>query len=401
MSFIRVASCDGAGRRAWSLSLFVAAASILMLANAAWADELPDPEALGPYPVGVTTTQLDDHGRTDPETGGPRTLLTEIWYPAVDAAREMPKNRFSEFILRGAGEGFIEAAEAQAGLGGYREGFSLEAFDKVFENIAVRDAPIRDGKFPLIIFSHGSGGTRFGYIYFVEFMASHGYVVMSADHTGNSRFTFGDGKVILRGGARAASSARDRPADVSFLIDTMTKMNAGGDSRFAGRVDMDRVGCSGMSFGGSTTMRVLNSDPRVKAGIMLAPGGSGGERTNESTPIMMMIGTEDGTVRERGNSASRQYYENSKGPRYLVEIKDAGHFTFTSVDQYNSDFGNGIGAGTRITNGEELTYLSPDESHRIINAYALAFWGLHLKGQEGYRTFLSENHYGDKIILKN
>ena len=110
-------------------------------------------------------------------------------------------------------------------------------------------------------------------------------------------------------------------------------------------------------------MRALNSDARIKAGVMLAPGGSGGERTNDTTPIMMMIGTEDSTVRERGNSSSRRYYENSKGPRYLVEIKDAGHFTFTSVEQYNPDYGNGIGTGTRITNDEELTYLSPAESH--------------------------------------
>ena len=61
-----------------------------------------NPEQLGPYPVGVTSIQLDDHSRVDPETGGPRQLLTEIWYPAIDAA--------GDFLPR-AGNGLSGAAE--------------------------------------------------------------------------------------------------------------------------------------------------------------------------------------------------------------------------------------------------------------------------------------------------
>lgn len=374
-------------------------ACAFLLSTAAQAQNLPRLDRLGSYPIGVTTMQLDDHSRPDPETGGPRGLLTEIWYPATDAARDMPKNKYSEFILRGVVPGSIEAAER--GLNGYKEGLTIEALDATYRNVAVRDAPMRDGKYPLIVFSHGSGGTRVGYTFFVEHMASHGYIVMSADHTGNSRFTFLNGQVVERGGPRAQSSAVDRPKDVSFLIDSMTRMNNGADSRFAGRVDMERVGVSGMSFGGSTTMRALNQDARIKAGIMLAPGGGAGERTNTTTPIMMMIGTEDSTVRERGNARSRQYYEESKGPRYLVEIKDAGHFSFTSVEQYNSEYGNGIGKGKRITiPDEDVVYLSPEETHGIINSYAAAFWGAYLKRDPRYVAYLNSNRYGDKIIYK-
>ena len=87
--------------------------TVVLLSSAVslFAQRALDPEQIGSYPVGVTTMQLDDHCRVDPETGGPRQLLTEIWYPAVDGARGLPPNRFSEFILRGAGEGFIEVAE--------------------------------------------------------------------------------------------------------------------------------------------------------------------------------------------------------------------------------------------------------------------------------------------------
>jgi hypothetical protein len=49
---------------------------------------------------------------------------------------------------------------------------------------------------------------------------------------------------------------------------------------------------------------------------------------------------------------------------------------------------------------KEVTYLSPEESHRIVNAYALAFFGLYLRGQSGDRPYLQKNHFGEKIIHK-
>ena len=92
-----------------------------------------------------------------------------------------------------------------------------------------------------------------------------------------------------------------------------------------------------------------------------------------------MIGTEDATIRAAGNERNRTYYEASKGPHFLVEIKDAGHYTFTSVDQYNPEYGNGIGHGKRVNTApdQDVTFLPPDQSHRIVNAYALAFFGVY------------------------
>lgn len=372
--------------------------TIFSCAALAAAQDLAYPEEPGKFPVGVTSLQLDDHSRPDPELG-PRPLRTEIWYPAADSARGMPRNFYSDFLLRGSVPGSIAVAEEA--LGGYLKGITVTQLDRSYKNIAARDAPVRDGKWPVIVFSHGSGGTRVGYVFLTEFLASHGYIVIAADHIGNSRFTIVNNRTVVAGGARAQASAADRPKDVSFLIDAFTRMVQGGDSRFAGRADLDRIGAAGMSFGGSTTMNVIERDKRVKAAVMLAPGGPVADRANFSTPICVMIGTEDSTIREAGNARNRAYYEASKGPHYLVEIKDGGHFTFTSVDQYNSNYGNGVGKGKRITvPDQEMTYLSPEESHRIINAYALAFFGLHLRGQLGYRGYLQRNQFGDKIIYK-
>ena len=133
---------------------------------------------------------------------------------------------------------------------------------------------------------------------------------------------------------------------------------------------------------------------------MLAPGGPAQERQNASTPIMMVIGTEDSVVGLQGNERNRSYYEESQGPRYLVEILDAGHLTFTSVNQYNPAYGRGLGTGTRTSNGEPLTYIDAEEAHTITAAYALAFFNTYVRGMDAYAGFLGENHYSDKIVFK-
>src|SRR5258706_10032545 len=190
---------------------------VVVCAGFAAAQGLAYPEEQGPFPVGVTSIQLDDASRPDPELG-PRPLRTEIWYPTLDAARNLPRNLYSDFLLRGVVPGSITAADEA--LAGYRKGISVAELDRTYKNISVRDAPVREGKWPVIVFSHGSGGTRVGYVFLTEFLASHGYIVIAADHIGNSRYTVVNNRVVVAGGARGQASSADRPKDVSFLIDT-------------------------------------------------------------------------------------------------------------------------------------------------------------------------------------
>jgi predicted dienelactone hydrolase len=362
------------------------------------AQSLEYPEEPGPFPVGVTSIQLDDVSRPDPELG-PRPLRTEIWYPAPDAARGLARNLYSDFLLRGVIPGSITAAEEA--LGGYRKGITIAELDRTFENVALRDAPVREGKWPVIIFSHGFGGLRFNHVFLTEFLASHGYIVLAADHLGDSKFTLVNSRVVLPGGPRAKTTAIDRIQDVSFLIDAFTRMTQGGDGRFAGRADLNRLGAAGMSMGGGTILNAIEREPRIKAAVLLAPAFLTSARTNFTTPVCLMIGSEDMSLREEGNARHRAHYEASRGPRCLIEIKDAGHQSFSSAEQYNPNLGNGIGKGKRITvPDQEMTYLSQDESHRIVNAYAMAFFSVYLRGQLGYRGYLQKNHFGDKIVHK-
>ena len=209
----------------------------------------------GPFAVGVTTLQFEDSSRHDPDTGGPRKLQTEIWYPAGSESSALPRNLYSEFLGRGAIPGSIAAAEEEDAIGGYLPGLTIAQLDKTWPNQAVRDArpcATCSRPWPLVVFSHDSGAFRASYIYWTEFLASHGFVVVACDHPGSARYTQIDGQVVKPGGLRSArpQMEADRPRDMIFLIDCMEALSAGGaDSRFAGRVDTSRVALTGMTNG--------------------------------------------------------------------------------------------------------------------------------------------------------
>lgn len=366
----------------------------------------------GKFPVGVTTVQFDDHSRTDPD-GGPRSLQTEIWYPAQDEAWSQPRNLYSEFLGRGAIPGSIEAAEAADAIGGYRSGLTIAELDSSWPNEAVRDARVRDpnlstdAPWPVVIFSHGSGAFRGSYIYFTEFLASQGFVVVACDHPGSARYTQVNGRVVTPGGPRSArhQMEEDRPKDLLFLLDAMDRLAKGADSRFANRIDTSRCALTGMSFGGWSAAQALEKqDPRIKAAIMQCPSfqsGGGrlpGERRNRQTPAMIMIGAEDTVIGEEGNSLCRKYAALHEGPSYLVEIKLGGHVSFTSCELYNKDYGNGIGQSKSLTKpGTTYQPIPINEQHSIINGYALAFLDRFLRGDMGKDDYLNENQFGEQI----
>ena len=383
----------------------------------------------GPFAVGVTTLQLDDHARTDPESGGPRRLQTEIWYPADPAETAgLPRNKYSEFLGRGCIPGSLAAAEAPDAIGGYREGLTIAELDATWPNAAVRDArPCGRcaAPWPLVVFSHGSGAFRASYVYWTELLASHGFVVAACDHLGSARYTQVNGAVVTPGGARStkAQMEADRPADVRFVLDAVARLAAGADSRFAGRVDASRCALTGMSFGGWATAAALElgADPRVKCAILQCPSLAmsgraklADARADRATPVMVMLGTEDTVIGAAGNEAGRQYARGHEGPSYLVEIARGGHVSFTSCELYNAEYGNGIGTScdSLTAPGEKYAPLPIAKQHEIINSYALAFLNTHLRPDPGApgraasaaefnEEYLTKSHFGDEVVFES
>jgi len=349
----------------------------------------PDPLSAGPFPVGVTTTTLVDTARTDHFTQQPRTLVTEIWYPAQDQARRMPKNKFSDFIPGGRTPEIDELIAKT-----YKT--SAAEVDKLYWNEAHRNAPVRAGRFPLVIFSHGNGGSRHQNTFWCDYLASHGYILVSPDHTGNARWTVLDGKVIPSQSGERLNSAKDRPLDVCFLLDQMIRWDQGGDPRFAGHIDTDRAAVTGMSFGSFTAHWAADRDPRFKA--VVAMSGAPPTHANLTVPSLRMLGTEDRTLGVLGNTLIRANHATHTGPSFLLELKDGGHYSFTDVFKVNKTFGDGIGAGRRRDTNEPFEFTAMELTYKIINSYSVAFLGYYLKDQKEYATFLNKNHWPDTML---
>jgi predicted dienelactone hydrolase len=357
-----------------------------------------DPRKAGPYRVGVRTEVFVDEGRTCAVTGQPRTLVTEIWYPATADAKRKPLNTFSDYFVRQAG--VQAAAMAMAAFGG-----NFEEVAKNFKNSAHRGADIRKGEFPLLIFSHGNGGFRHQNTFQCEYLASHGYVVAAPDHTGNAGITVLPESVVPYQSATRGDERRDdRPKDASFLITHLWKLSGEKGHWLSGRLTKEQVGVLGHSFGGFTSCRISELDDRVKAimPMTLAITSRDPEEVKMcKIPAMVILGDADRTVGPMGNMASTNWYKTAGGPKYLLNFKGAVHFTFTEMPQINPNFGDGIGVEKDDEGKVKFEFSDPFEAQRITNEYSVAFFDTFVKGDKSAKAFVDKNHYPEVVAYQN
>ncbi len=349
-----------------------------------------DPLKEGPYPVGVTTTVLVDDSRIDHFTKKPRTLVTEIWYPAANTAFSLPKSKFSDFIPGGV----TPVVEAYTKTLVHR---SLAEIDQGYTMNSHRDAAIRPARYPVIIFSHGNGGNRFQNTFWCDYVASHGYIVVSADHTGNAGITMlKDGPVPYQI-SEMGQSAKDRPLDMIFLLNEMMKWDKGkGDPRFKNRIDCTAPVAAGMSFGSMTAVKVAAMDARFKS--VIAMSGAFPEPVNPKVPTLWMIGTEDRTIGAGGNTIVRGLHQKHEGPSYLLELKNGGHYSFTDMLKMNPNFGDGAGEGKRREGGAAFKFTSMETTYKIVNSYSVAFLAVYVRNESSLSIFLHRNGWPQELI---
>lgn len=154
------------------------------------------------------------------------------------------------------------------------------------------------GELPLVLHSHGLVSSRSDLQYMARHLASHGYVVASADYP------------LSNGGAPGGPTPADvvnQPADVSFLIDSVLSL-VGESKPFDGVIDLQRIGLTGYSLGGLTatlaTFHPSLRDSRVKATVSIAgPAAIFTDVFYESTdtPFLMIAGTADALVNHQAN----------------------------------------------------------------------------------------------------
>ncbi|SKA34628.1 alpha/beta hydrolase family protein [Consotaella salsifontis] len=155
------------------------------------------------------------------------------------------------------------------------------------EDLQLRlSAPVTGVDLPLVLFSHGFGSSMDGYAPLVDYWAAHGFVIVQPTYLDSRRLG------LAPDDARRPSLWRTRVQDAKRILDNLDRIEQSVPG-LAGRVDRTNIAAAGHSFGGQTTSMLLGarmvtdgadedmSDRRVKAGILLASGGKGGDALSE------------------------------------------------------------------------------------------------------------------------
>ena len=181
----------------------------------------------------------------------------------------------------------------------------------------VADAEPADGRFPVILFSHGAPGTPHDYHRILERWASEGFVVVAPQFPVSS--TAGPTDV-------AWDDARDQIRDARYVLSRVLDRNerAWDQGGLDGHLDRSRISAAGHSMGGFTTLGLVSDccrDDRIKAALVLAgvsEGLDGPPIEAPSAPIMFVHATLDIAVPFRD---SKRAYADAGDPRYLMEIR--------------------------------------------------------------------------------
>ena len=237
----------------------------------------------GPFEVGTSDLVLVDASRTTMANGTfpgapDRTLPLRVWYPALFSDIDAP--------LVGTG------------------------------------AP-----YPLIVFAHGLGSPNNASARLLAHLTSHGYVVVAPAFP------------LSHFGAPGGPTTADQPdqaLDVAFVIDTFLGFSSDPGNFFAGAIDATRIGMTGHSNGGTTTLvttyDALLRDPRIKAAMPMSPPGclfQPGWYGAVDTPLLVLHGDNDLVV--DFDAHALPIFARANAPKSLVRVANGNHLGFSDV----------------------------------------------------------------------
>jgi predicted dienelactone hydrolase len=362
--------------------------------------KLPAPS--GPYRVGTRWMVVEDLARPERfAVGRHREFPVKAWYP-IDPATRGPMAPY--------------ATVAELTMGGPIPPILFQQ-GRYIKTHSVLDAePARGERFPVLIFSHGYGGYAAQNTPQMEELASLGYAVFSIAHPGEATAApFPDGRVILvdssvtrrtralatdtAGMARSfalmarfdsvatrearqalfrelvaatpepikTESVKEWSLDTKVLVDLLERMNAGAvPSPFTGRLDLDRLGVFGMSYGGATAGEFCRLDRRCKAGLNIDGGQFGGFMDDSlTTPFLILASSQAYGVHKPALDVLR-------GPGYLVKIPETTHMGLTDLTLQGPTLFRWTGLTGR---------LDPDRRMRLMSEYIVAFFDTYLRGK--------------------
>jgi predicted dienelactone hydrolase len=280
---------------------------------------------------------------------------------------------------------------------GGSSGASTGAFtDDVWTDISrSRQIPVRvrvpttAGPWPVILFSHGLGGSRAGGALWGDTWAQAGFMVVHLQHLGSDI----DAVIDNARAAMAPEQLAARVLDVRFVLDELARRKKLPDSVF-GNANLDAIGMSGHSFGAHTTLALAGQDygtatpppePRLKAFIALSPSDSErpGAFARLRAPLLFITGTEDGDVVGNGatpQSRQQPFEKSPPGSKYLLLLDGADHMTFGGQNELPR----------RMARRRPEVAVAREAQHRsLVQTLTTTYWRAMLKGEEQARAMLT------------
>jgi predicted dienelactone hydrolase len=274
------------------------------------------------------------------------------------------------------------------------------------------------GVFPVIIFSHGAGGSKDAYTPLVEYWASHGYVCIQPTHADSLKLRIQNGEKIegLIRPSDIDTGWIERIRDLKLIIDSFDKMETQ-IPELKGKMARGKLGVGGHSFGAMTSEIMVGArvgepkldqnsihDNRPKAVLLLSPSGvlAHPKLTPESwepirLPMMVMTGTYDkGTRGEDPSWRTEPYHYSPAGNKYLVFIKDGNHMIFNGDPESGKKLKKMFGEDP-IVEGLLAHEPSSKDYQRMFNEVkvaSLVFWDAYLKGDKAAKALLD----GDGLV---
>jgi predicted dienelactone hydrolase len=335
-----------------------------------------DPFVRGRFPVGVRTVQAHDVVRD-------RAFACEIWYPAA---------------ARYAGHDLSPAT---------RDVFEAPYRDTPRSQTAVRDAAAEPETHPLIVFSHASGQHRRAATFLCTHLASNGYVVAALDHSEvvAPELARKQDETDEQRAARWAALIASRVPDVRFLLDSLLG-GAAWDSE--ARLDPEKIGIVGHSFGGWTALAAVDVEPRIRAVVALAPGGASNPRPGmlplqlafawgRDVPTLYLVAENDTSLPLTG---MYELFRRTPATKGMVILRRADHMHFMDdVEELHEAVRNMPVAGELAWLPKEMRPIaelaSGEQAHLFVRGLALCHMDAVLQQHEGARRFLAGDVDGE------
>ncbi|WP_312113149.1 alpha/beta hydrolase family protein [Brevibacillus reuszeri] len=333
------------------------------------------------------------------------------------------------YPAKGIGEGILKKYVNESIVPGTNE----------IETISYSNAPISDGKHPLLLFSHGFNLFCEANTVQFEELASHGYIVLSIGHQGTGLYELPSGEILMPnnekllkalqtdacnglellstymawlGGDGKVASMEEHHDFYKKMIECQPELTAHSEvwiedslvaldmflnedkqenASFYKHVDKERIGAFGMSFGGSIALSLTHASDLIKASVNL-------DGFFYSTIWEKPIKKPVLLVQNDTGSFLTYPFQNAENNAYMVTVKNSTHGNFTDYSEILAE--NYVASsviGDKEVKQAMLGEIDPNEMERIINVLLLDFFDKYLMGKDS--QILDTDELPEDVIL--